>query len=378
MASLSNQKSYLLSYTYFTMIENIKKYGTRTFIFGSVSLLLLYIFLPNTAVEATCKTIGTPKLYVWKEQFFSKGIKKNDPETEGEKLVHKTSKSEKEDDSEANDANTATEQDSKTDGKSSKNTKNPQDTSEMEDFELPTSSYKEQLVRHTYYTLLYSEEHEQARWVAYKLTKSNISQAKNRDGEQFKPDKMVTTGSALPNDYASSGFDRGHLAPAGDFSGNNKMMDETFFMSNMSPQYPAFNRQTWRLLEEQVRRWEKKASYLYVISGPLLKGEMKKIGKKNQISVPTAYFKIIMDWENKKTIAFLIPNKDIKEDYKQYITSIDKIEKETGLNFFPKLKSYKELQTKLEATTNTMQGFKTATTDDDEPEQPKRTYKKKK
>ncbi len=232
---------------------------------------------------------------------------------------------------------------------------NDEDTNNNPDnnknFALPAIKSDDQIIKHTAYTLAYEEEHEQAKWVAYKLEQRNLEKGKNsRDGESFKPDPAVSSGSALPSDYAKSGYDRGHLAPAGDFNYDKNLLTETFFMSNMSPQKPELNRGKWNELEQQVRYWLRFDKELYIVSGPIFAEKMKKIGKKNKISVPVAYFKVILDIRNKKAIAFIMPNEVFHDNIQNYIVSIDKIEAKTGIDFFPQLSKDKVLEKKLESS----------------------------
>lgn len=110
-----------------------------------------------------------------------------------------------------------------------------------------------QVVKHTFFALSYANSYEQAEWVAYELTKSHlIGKAEERSGN-FRPDPGVKLGSAAPDDYQGSGYDRGHLAPAADMAFDKTAMSESFFMSNMSPQEPGFNRGIWKELEGHVR-----------------------------------------------------------------------------------------------------------------------------
>ena len=103
------------------------------------------------------------------------------------------------------------------------------------------------------YSLGYIEYHEQPAWVTYKLTRTEATTKAAKRGDDFREDPSVPTGSATLADYRRSGYDRGHLAPAADMAFSSKTMSESFYMSNMSPQKPAFNRGCWKELEEQVR-----------------------------------------------------------------------------------------------------------------------------
>ncbi|MFZ9657177.1 MAG: DNA/RNA non-specific endonuclease, partial [Crocinitomicaceae bacterium] len=143
------------------------------------------------------------------------------------------------------------------------------------------------ILSHTAYSFSYNEEHEQANWVAYLLTKTHLGSGVERS-DRFMEDPIVSTGTATNADYAKSGYDRGHLAPAADMSWSETVMQESFYYSNMSPQLPGFNRGIWKRLEEQVRTWAEFYDSIYVVTGPVLSPELPKIGP-NQVSVPKYY-----------------------------------------------------------------------------------------
>ena len=92
------------------------------------------------------------------------------------------------------------------------------------------------------YALGYIEYHEQPSWVIYHMTDVEAkTKAASRD-DNFREDPEIATGSATLADYRGSGYDRGHLAPAADMAYSVKTMDESFYLSNMSPQRGEFNR----------------------------------------------------------------------------------------------------------------------------------------
>lgn len=202
---------------------------------------------------------------------------------------------------------------------------------------LPTST-TDQIIEHNFYTLSYSEEHEQAEWVAYELTKKATGGSKGRSND-FRVDPEVSTGSAELADYKGSGYDRGHLVPAADMKSSAKAMSESFYMSNMSPQVPGFNRGIWKNLEEQVREWAVRNDHLYVITGPILTEEpLGKIGE-NGVTVPRRYYKIILDYTapEVKALAFVLPNQRGEQQLSTYYVTIDYLEEVTGIDFFPEL-----------------------------------------
>ena len=189
------------------------------------------------------------------------------------------------------------------------------------------------VVEHTYYSLSYIEEHEQPEWVYYLLTADMVNGNAER-GDDFRPDEKVKTGSAELSDYKSSGYDRGHLCPAADMKHSDKAMSETFFMSNMSPQTPSFNRGVWARLEQKVRDWALEDDSLYVATGPVFIENIGAIGA-NKVTIPGFYYKVLYSPKRSKMQAFLLPNCDgLKADWEVYSVSVDLLEWLTGIDFY--------------------------------------------
>ncbi|MDX1941877.1 MAG: DNA/RNA non-specific endonuclease [Saprospiraceae bacterium] len=208
---------------------------------------------------------------------------------------------------------------------------------------IPNSTTNE-VIFNPYFALSYSEEHEQAEWVAYELTAERLNMPWVSRSDAFLPDPQVRRESASSYDYKDSGYDRGHLVPAADMAFSEDAMQYTFLMSNISPQSGNFNKGIWRELEELTRNWAKDDKALYVVTGPVLSETPKGAIGENQVSIPTAYFKVLLDYQEpqKKGIAFIIPNEVSYEPLFKYAVSIDEVEKQTGLDFFSKLISKNE------------------------------------
>lgn len=205
--------------------------------------------------------------------------------------------------------------------------------------ELPAPKEGEQIIRHTGYTLSYNEEAEQPSYVAYELTKQEVLNTNVERDDDFRPDPMVLTGSAELDDYKGSGYDRGHMAPAADFRWSAEAMSDTFYLSNMSPQDPSFNRGIWADLEAAVRVMAYENEAVYVVTGPVLTdGPYKTIGK-NKVAVPKEYYKVILDYTEPeiKAIGFILPNEGSSKSLESFAVSVDDVEKVTGLDFFPAL-----------------------------------------
>lgn len=198
---------------------------------------------------------------------------------------------------------------------------------------LPISTGE--IVKHDFYTLSYNEKHEQAEWVYYVLTPSMISDNQERT-EDFRPDPFVKTGSATLADYKGSGYDRGHLAPAGDMEATAICNSQSFYMSNMSPQVPAFNRGGWKELESIVRNWAFDFKEIYVVTGPVFRGNLGTIGT-NEVTVPGYYYKVIYVPSKQIMIGFELPNEKITQPLTSYARSVDVIESLTGIDFFQQL-----------------------------------------
>ena len=199
---------------------------------------------------------------------------------------------------------------------------------------LPYYTQSDQVIFHTAYSLKYSEQHEQASWVAYTLKSSHTSGSVGRTND-FRIDYKVKTGSASLSDYKGSGYDRGHLAPAGDMKRSSTAMSESFFMSNMSPQHPSFNRGIWKKLESTVRNWAVDDGMIYIVTGPILTGNYKTIGH-NNVSVPDYYYKVILDYSEPeiKGIGFILSNQKSKSSLQSFAVTIDEVERKTGIDFY--------------------------------------------
>lgn len=198
---------------------------------------------------------------------------------------------------------------------------------------------QEQIIRHEGYTVSYNSDYRIANWVAYELTAKEAKSKKVERSNKFVADPMVKGATATNEDYTRTGYDRGHLAPAGDMKWSAKAMRESFYLSNICPQKPDLNRGIWKELEEQSRLWALDNGPLLIVTGPVITADMKRLGK-NQVAVPKSFYKVIAYHTGReyKGIAFLFDNKDYKKaSLKAMAISIDSVEKVAGIDFFPSL-----------------------------------------
>ncbi|WP_069659203.1 DNA/RNA non-specific endonuclease [Arcticibacter eurypsychrophilus] len=208
--------------------------------------------------------------------------------------------------------------------------------------EIPRLKLNQYVITHAAYSLSYNEPNEQANWVAYELTSKETNSTFKRTNK-FSIDLLVKTGSADNQDYAESGYDRGHLAPAGDMGWSSTAMKESFYYSNMSPQNPSFNRGVWKRAEELVRSWATDYKSVYIVTGPILTKGLSTIGY-NKVAVPKYFYKVILDNNAPgiKGIGFIIPNTGSNESLLNFAVSIDQVERITGIDFFPLLPDKQE------------------------------------
>ena len=206
--------------------------------------------------------------------------------------------------------------------------------------EIPVSIRKREeiILRRTAFTLSYNNAYKTPNWVAWELTRAETQGSESRKSK-FDPDPDLPEPRAEHSDYTRSGYDRGHMAPAADMKWSEKAMEESFYMSNICPQNWKLNRDDWGDLEEKCRSWAEKYGKAYIACGPIYDSKSPKRIGKHKVAVPERFFKAVLIYKGKNPIAmgFLFENKAHHQNLKNYLVSIDKLEEETGLDFFSKL-----------------------------------------
>jgi endonuclease G len=209
----------------------------------------------------------------------------------------------------------------------------------------------ELVVRHGY-VLEHSSVDKIPLWVCESVSAQQLKGHLERTN-QFKADPDLLGAKSYPKDYAGSGYDRGHQAPAGNQTLDPELKDQTFYMSNMAPQRPSLNRGIWEMLERKTRAWVFHYGHAYEWTGPVRcvskeppavdvprDCQRQTIGE-HKVAVPLYFYKIILvqDQSTWKAIAFLLPNTDFERPYhlESYITSIERIETLTGIEFMPRM-----------------------------------------
>jgi endonuclease G len=196
-------------------------------------------------------------------------------------------------------------------------------------------------IAYEYYKVCYSQEHLQGFW-SFHLLNQNFIDGRQKRTNNFKKDHKVYP-SIGPRDYKGSGFDRGHLVPAGDMKLNRKSMSDTFYMTNMSPQRSGFNSGVWRALEEGLRKDVRKYGEAFVVTGPVLQAFVNYPRIKSGVSIPEEYYKIAYFPDAGFMKAYLIPNYSQKgRSYRRFQVTVDLLERITGYDFFSSLNDNEE------------------------------------
>ena len=217
-------------------------------------------------------------------------------------------------------------------------------------FPAPLNGMPEKILVRRGYTVSYNLEHNLPNWVAWELTPDKLIERESRT-DKFLPDPDLPEDVAVTtDDYKRSGWDRGHMCPAGDNRWHWRAMQESFYMTNICPQHHNLNRGDWKELEEACRDWAQREGRLFIVCGPVLyRQPHKTIGREHRITVPEAFFKVVLcpDSNPPRAIGFLYKNTSGNHPLDSYVNSVDQVERITGIDFFPALPD--EVEEKVEA-----------------------------
>lgn len=205
----------------------------------------------------------------------------------------------------------------------------------------PLADRPERILVRRGYTVSFNREWNLPNWVAWELNTDKLVERESRS-DNFQPDPDLPASEAVTtNDYKGAGMDRGHMCPAGDNRWHWKAMLESFYMTNICPQNHNLNRGDWKELEEACRRWAKEWGSIYVACGPIVYSDRKQrtIGKEHRIVVPDAFFKVVLCTACRppKAIGFVYKNESGSRPMESYVTTVDEVERITGIDFFTAL-----------------------------------------
>lgn len=237
----------------------------------------------------------------------------------------------------------------------------------------PTSNNSEIMISRDQYLLSYNKFTRNANWVAWKIESSQLgTSGRSNNFVQDLDLENYLAKSDTPNlhavdqtEYRGSCFDRGHQIPSADRTDTAENNQTTFMMSNMAPQTPYLNRVIWAHLEQYTRDMvQKEGKVAYVITGPIYDQDFGKIGPNKDISVPSSEFKIIVFLNHNQNLQDISASTDMvsvimpntlqdgsapvdrtelckapavtpldRNDWVKYKTTVNQIEKLSGLKF---------------------------------------------
>ena len=176
-------------------------------------------------------------------------------------------------------------------------------------------------------------------WVAWHLTAAHTEGGNDRHENMFHEDTDVPQPRVTDDDYYNSGFDRGHMCPAGDNKWDREALRETFLFTNMCPQVHRLNSGPWNDLEIACRRWAQKYGDIYIVCGPLLDDRQHRTIGRRRVVVPERFFKVVLAMnDGPKAIGFIYDNNGRNsEKMFSHATTVDEVERLTGIDFFPQL-----------------------------------------
>lgn len=205
------------------------------------------------------------------------------------------------------------------------------------------------------YELEYDKSKFHSRWVAFRFDGNTRAQSVGRSDEPFMDDPSLSSTLHIGYKGFGPGYDRGHLCASADRLYDRTANEQTFYMSNMSPQLSSFNQGYWVTLESQVQKLGRSKTFsdtLYVVKGGTIKeGQIKSYitrNNGNKVAVPKYYYMALLKVKNGvyHSIAFWMEHKEYGYSYNNkaplseimnHAVSVNELEQLTGIDFFPNL-----------------------------------------
>ena len=158
------------------------------------------------------------------------------------------------------------------------------------------------------FILSHDDDAHQPRWVGWIVTADHVANATVPRTDDYRHDPALPPGAgATPADYAHSGYDQGHMSDAEDNAWSPATETRSFLLSNMIPQCPKCNRDTWRTIEDWTREKALLRGTLYVLSGPVFGPTHTTIGG-DRVWVPSASWKLVLDLDTNQAWGFIVAN----------------------------------------------------------------------
>ncbi|MBM6993357.1 MAG: DNA/RNA non-specific endonuclease [Prevotella sp.] len=204
----------------------------------------------------------------------------------------------------------------------------------------PRRDLPEQRLTRKAYTASFNHQTLMPNWVAWKLIRDHTYGSHQRSSVKFSEDYDVDASYRVNTfDYNRSGYDRGHMCPAGDNKWDSQTMAQCFLMTNICPQGHNLNSGDWNDLEIKCRDWARHYGEIYIVCGPILYDNAhRRIGQRHKVTVPDAFFKVVLCMKGTpKAIGFVYRNEDGHRPMHEYACSVDEVERITHFDFFPAL-----------------------------------------
>ena len=208
-----------------------------------------------------------------------------------------------------------------------------------EGMEIPTVAAADNIIEYQGYTVSYNTKTLIPNWVAYELTDEETRGDAGREDKVFSMDMSFKGPQARREDYSKSGWTKGHMAPARDFSWSDDALTETFYFMNVCPQDETLNAKDWNFLEKKVRSWAREYGKVWVVSGPIIGSNKYGTIGEDKVVVPDAFFKVVMVSQGAlySAIAFVMGNDAQRYYLANCSMSVNELEHLTGLDFYPAL-----------------------------------------
>jgi endonuclease G len=210
---------------------------------------------------------------------------------------------------------------------------------------FPTTEEKTQIICHKRFVIGYSIERKSPLWVAEKLEISQINAIKFKRVNAFKFDPLILPlhQSAL-DDFEGNEYDRGHLVPYEDVADDAEAAKESFFLTNIVPEFSDHNRGIWRAVEGRTRKLIINKQYVFIITGPIFDKEPATL--KSGVPIPSHLFKFIVSPTTNESFTIIIPNQPglLTAAIPKFFSTVDNLKsKNIGFNPIPGRHTFSEL-----------------------------------
>lgn len=233
----------------------------------------------------------------------------------------------------------------------------------------------EQILERIAYSVSYNRDTRCPNWVAWVLTREHTQGKFNRKGIPYYNDRLEAIGIGEVNKYIlrsgyfvdtevpeprqdhsdwrnhPDGYDHGHMCPAADCKWDKGVMNQSFLLTNMCPQYHDLNSGSWDKLESRCRKWAERYGRIEIVAGPVFNDGPHDSFGPNAIAIPDGFYKVVLCTQGKpKAIGFLFNNNGDRLSLAKHVVTVDEVEELVGIDFFHHLPD--EVETAIESTSN--------------------------